>query len=702
MKTIHYLYVFLFILLCCRVPSAGAAGAAIPDENVHISADRMSQNGADGIYTAEGNVVVLWNGMNLAADQVRYAATTHILHATGSVVMTKGTTVLKGKTLVLYMDSGRAEMDSTLLKVPESGMTIASDKLIRIDENVFTALSTELTSCDMPDPSWKISADRLNVNLLGYATGRNVIFYVKNIPVLYLPWMAFPVVLEKRSGLLFPHFGYSNKRGAQLDIPAYLVISPSQDLQLDLDMMSRRGVGVGLDYRYIRSRDSEGHISPYTIYDQLEDRWRWQLAMKHKEVFSSSANLRVDVNAISDRTFLGDFGDKSGNSGRQSDTTTNYFGEKSGEYNRQSNDTTVNALKTWQHYAVSSYLRYSQDLYAPNDQATLQTLPSFAVAGVRQSVFAMPLYFDLDGSADNLYRESGTSGQRLSLFPRFTLLQSYNSYLRMTLFTGAHIRGYATDKQDSSSGSQSSDGDLLPEAGARLSTSLTRIYDTNFQLLKKVRHEFIPEISYDFVTGHVQQRLPFYDYTDRIIRQNMITLSATSVINGKFVSGDTTEYRDISRIRLSADYAIEGGRRDLLTLVESQRPWSDLILESETMLSKQMRVTFDTRYNLYENRLSTAVAGIEADDQQGNSIGAGYQMARNELEYFEGHFSTKMIKPLNLSYTARYSFDRGNFLESLYAAEYRHKCWSVNLAFHQRLGNQSYTVNFNLAGLGSN
>ena len=671
----------VFCLFCCLAPSTGAAESAVSDENIHINADRMSQNQSDGVYTADGNVVVLWQGMNLTADKVRYGAATHMLHATGSVVLSKGLAVLKGETLDLNMDSGRAEMDSTQLTVPGTGMTVTAEKISRINESEFSATSTELTTCDVPDPAWKFGADKLKVNLLGYATGRNVVFYVKNIPVLYLPWVAFPVVLEKRSGLLFPRFGYSKRRGVQLDIPAYWVISPSQDLQLDLDIMSRRGVGTGLDYRYIRTRGSEGHISAYTIYDQLEERWRWQLSQEHKEIFSPDANLRMAVNATSDRTFLND------------------FGEKSGDYNRQSSDTTINALKTWQNYAVSSYLRYNEDLYAANNRATLQTLPSLGVAAVREAVFSLPLYFDLDGSASNLYRESSPSGQRLYLFPRITLLPFRNSYIQTTLFAGAHIRGYATEKRGSSSEIQGSDGDLLPEAGVRVSTSLTRIYDTPFQRLKKIRHEIIPEFSYSFVPERDQQRLPLYDYTDRMIHRNMISLSATSLMNGKFVSGDTTEYRDISRIKLSADYAIEGGRRDLLTLVESQRPWSDLMLESDTWLARPLRITFDARYNLYENHLSTAVVGIEGDDRQGNTIGAGYQMARNVVEYFEGRLSTRLIKPLNLSYTARYSFDRGDFLEAVYAAEYRHKCWSVNLAVHQRPGNQSYTVNFNLAGL---
>ncbi|MFA7404718.1 MAG: LPS assembly protein LptD [Pelobacteraceae bacterium] len=643
----------------------------------------MNQNLSDGLYTAEGNVVVQWKGMNLVADQVRYGAVTHMLHASGSIVLKKGSAVLKGETLVMNMDTGRAEMDTTQLTVPETGMKIAAEKLIRINENEFSATSTELTTCDMPDPSWNFSAEKLKVNMLGYATGRSVIFYVKNIPVLYIPWIAFPVVLEKRSGLLFPQFDYSAKRGVQIDIPAYWVISPSQDLQLDLDIMSRRGIGTGIDYRYIRTRGSEGHVSVYSIYDQLKNHWRFQLAQDHKEIFSRDANLRMSVNSISDRTFFTD------------------FGEKSGEYNRQSSDTTINVLKAWQNYAVTSYLRYNEDLYATNNQATVQTLPSLGMAGVRHSIASLPLYFDLDGSADNLYRETAPSGQRLYLFPRITLLPFRNSSLQTSVFAGTHIRGYSSDRRDNGSGVHASGGDLLPEAGIRMSTSLTRIYDANLQLLKKIKHEIIPEISYNFVPERDQQRFPFYDYTDRMIHRNMISLSVTSLMNGKFISGETTEYRDISRIKLSADYAIEGGRRDLLTLVESRRPWSDLILESETWLTKLLRVTFDARYNLYENNLSTAVVGVDADDRQGNSIGAGYQMARNEVEYFEGRISTKLIKPLNLSYTARYSFDRSDFLESVYAAEYRHKCWSVNLAVRQRPGNQSYTVNFNLAGLGT-
>ena len=312
----------------------------------------------------------------------------------------------------------------------------------------------------------------------------------------------------------------------------------------------------------------------------------------------------------------------------------------------------------------------------------------------------LPISFDMDLSAENLSREAAPSGQRLQFFPRLTLLPLRTSFVHSSLYAGAHVRGYATEwGNQSSTGSPAEDGSLIPEAGARLSTSFFRVYTPDFPQLVKVRHELIPELRYVYVPPQDQQRLPFYDYNDRLIHQNMVALSVTSLLNGKFVRGETQEYRDISRIKLEARYSIAGERRDLLTLVDAQHPLSDLILESDTWLSKQLRLTFDARYNTSDTILSTATAGAEYDDTRGNSFGVGYQMSHAVNEYVEGKFATRMIRPLTLAYSARYSFDRNDFLESVYSAEYRQKCWGITLGAHQRPGNQTYGISFNLGGL---
>ena len=379
-------------------PLTARGATTIPvGEKISLSADSMSDDPARQTVDASGSVVLTWQGMVLNANRVIYNRASHLLTATGSVTITKGEDILRGETVRLDLESGRGELEHAQLNVPSAHITFTGEKITRQGDEQFSIAKTELTTCDLPDPSWKFSADELDVNVLGYATGRSVVFYIKDTPVVYLPWIAFPVVRERQSGLLFPRFGYASKRGFLLDIPYYWVISPSQDAQIDLDIQTKRGVGAGLEYRYIRTRGSEGNIGGYLIYDNLENRWRGQISQEHKEIFSPDMNLRTMVNLNSDRTFLND------------------FGEKSGDYNRQSGDTIVNALKTWQHYALTGHLRYTEDYYAASNASTLQTLPEIGLAAVRQPVFDTPLRFDLDSSVSNFQRENGQSGQRLQL-----------------------------------------------------------------------------------------------------------------------------------------------------------------------------------------------------------------------------------------------------------------------------------------------
>ena len=656
-------------------------------DNITIKSDTMNSNESDNTVTANGNVHMEWGGMTLTSQRAVYNRTTGVLSAYGDVVITKDEDKLRGEWATLDTNSGRGEIHKGVASLQDSAINFTGDTIIRNGNGTLSLRGTELTTCELPDPSWKLSAEKLDVDLLGYAIGKNIIFYIKDKPVLYLPWIAFPAVKDKKDGLLFPKLGYSRKRGIRYDQPVYWVISPSQDAIIDLDIQTKRGVGLGLDYRYIRKRGSEGNLTGYLIYDYMDNRWRGQVYQTHKEIFSPDLNLRSSINLTTDRQFLSD------------------YGEKSGDYNRQSNDTIVNALKTWQHYALTATLRYTEDYYATDNSHTLQTLPEIGLAAVRQQIFGTPLYFDLDATATNFHRASGPSGQRLNMFPRLSLVGGLLGYVNATMYAGAHLRGYNTSDIPAASAINHSDIDLLPEAGLNLTLPLSRVYDISGEHLKKLRHELIPEISYRYEPRRDQEQLPFYDYDDRLLRQSVVYYGVTSLLSGKFQQGETTEYRDISRIRLLQGYSFSGSRRDLLTMTDDSHHLTDLILESETWLHPQFKLTFDARYDFHDNRLSSAAPGIEYDDKHGTTAAAGYRMSRNavnpasQVEYFEARLATKRFKPWVFGYTTRYSFDKGNNLESVYTVEYHHQCWSVTLALHQRSGNPSFSVNFNLAGL---
>jgi LPS-assembly protein len=675
----------LIILLACLLfLTAHSSWAA---EDIVIKADTMNHNETDGTVNANGNVIMEWGGLTLTAQRATYNRTTRMLSAHGNVVIDKDGDKLLGEWVSLDMSNGRGEMHKGSASLKNSNIHFTGDTIVSNDNGALVLSKTELTTCELPNPSWKLAAEQLDVNLLGYAIGKNIIFYIKDTPVLYIPWIAFPAVREKKSGLLFPKIGNSSKRGIQLDIPVYWVISPSQDATIDLDILTKRGVGLGVDYRYLRKRGSEGNLTGYLIYDLKVDTWRGQVYQSHKEIFSPDLNLRSSINLTTDREFLAD------------------FGERSGDYNRQSNDTIINALKTWQHYALTANLRFSEDYYAINNSRTLQTLPELGLSAVRQQLLSTPLYFDLDATATNFYRESGPSGQRLLAFPRLSLITALPGYVNATFYAGAHLRGYNTASIPAGSDINSTDGNLLPEIGMALSSPLSRVYDINGEHLKKLRHELVPEISYRYASDRDQPRLPFYDYADRLIHQNVVYYGVTSHLGGKFQYGESTEYRDISRIRLMQGYSINGTRRDLLSMVDNSHQPSDIILESETWLHPLAKLTFDARYDVHANRISYAAPGVEFDDKHGTTATVSYRMSRNavttsnQVEYLEAQLSTKRFKPWVFGYTTRFSFDKGGTLESVYSVEYHHQCWSVTLAVHERSGNPSFSLNFNLAGL---
>jgi LPS-assembly protein len=670
-------------LVCLSSALAWGEAAKEPDDGIRIKADAIDHNQADDVITASGNVVILWKGATLTSDSATYDRAKGVLTATGHVVIVKGGDTAKGESVSLDLESGRGELAKGKIFLKQNNAHVSSDSIKRTGEYDYTASQGSFTTCDDETPFWRFAASDLEMTVDETATARNVVFYIKDVPVFYFPYVVFPAKTERRSGFLFPRFGYSDKNGYEADFYYYWAISPSQDATISLNVESKRAVGVGLDYRYLRSRGSRGELGGYLIYDFNTHNPRGVIAQSHREIFSPEMNLRTSLNMTSDRLVLSD------------------YGRKSGVYNLQSNDSTVNFLKTWQDLALTVNARYTQDYYTQTNSGTLQTLPQIGLSGVRQQIFSSPLYFDFDSYATNFYAESAVRGQRFYGKPRLTLVTGIPGYLNVSVTGGVHVRAYNSDNIPASSQVHEVDGSLLPEAGVRLSTSLSRVYDINGEKLLKLRHEIAPEIAYSANLHQNQSRLPNYDYLDRIVHQNIVYYSLTNFLGGKFRNGDTGEYRDLMRLTLMQGYSFAGGRPDLLTAVDAHRPFTDVTLGSEAWLHPQAKLTFDASYNVYGNYISSAAPGMEFDDKRGTTAGVSYHMEHKLVDYIEGRLSSKFINPWTFSYTGRYSFNSHNFLSAVYSAEYRHQCWSIIVSYlDRRVTNpsQTWTVNFTLLG----
>ena len=106
----------------------------------------------------------------------------------------------------------------------------SADKLYFEGENQFRLEGATWSTCPAPDPDWYIRAGELKLDYdreVGVARGGSVVF--KDVPIFYLPWIEFPLVAQRQSGLLPPTVGQSNKTGFDLTLPYYWNIAPNYD-----------------------------------------------------------------------------------------------------------------------------------------------------------------------------------------------------------------------------------------------------------------------------------------------------------------------------------------------------------------------------------------------------------------------------------------------------------------------------------------
>jgi LPS-assembly protein len=240
----------------------------------------------------------------------------------------------------------------------------------------------------------------------------------------------------------------------------------------------------------------------------------------------------------------------------------------------------------------------------------------------------------------------------------------------------------------------------LALAGARASTSFSRLFDVSVGGLSRIRHILTPGLDYSFVQENGQGQLPFFDYDDRVVGQNLISWSLANSITGRFDTAGGVEYRDLFNFRLSQGYQLTGERRDLLAPADEGRRFTDVRLEAVAHPFKALSIDTDSRFSTYHAAVTTAAIGATVDDGKGNEAGIAYRRIAGALDYLEGKLSLNLVKPFVFQYTGRYSFDRDDFLEKYFVLEYRHQCWSVALSYRDRPDNREFLVNFSLAGIG--
>lgn len=707
----------------------------VSDENDpwQISADKIEYDQAQGAYVAEGHVVVSRKGKTLNADKVHLNQQNQEALAIGNVRLVSGKDILTGRQLRLNLDAETGELTDGSLFIFENHLYLSGDLIRKTGPQTFTADRITITSCDGPDPDWKITGKDLKVTIEGYGFAKHTALWAGKVPLLYSPYLIFPVKLKRQSGLLMPEMGYSNRKGSQYLQPLYWAINPHSDATFFAHYMSERGVRTGIEYRYMLSKNTMGALFADGFIDnkvddgspEASEQWgyeddavtrpnddRYWLRMKHDQDLFWGLTGKLDLDVVSDQDYLHEF--SSGYNGF--DATRDYFRSTFGrDIDDDIDPVRMNRLNingSYNHYVFNTDLRWYDDITkrrqeVPDD--TLQQMPAITLEGTQQPLGSWPLYYDMATSYTYFYRVSDTSGQKADLYPRLYFPFQVFKSLTMAPSVGARATAWhLNNDEEATEGTQTSFYRTLYDIKIDTSTELFRLYNVSLAGNDKLKHAINPQVVYEFIPETDQDDLPEFDDTDRIERKNLVTYSLTNTFTARSPQidpGDTLtnfNYHRFLRIKLAQSYDINKQNDD------DPEPFSDIALELDITPRRNISLDIDAGWSIYDDELTTFSSALRLWNNRDDSLVADYRYQRESSDGAEDAIeSIGLTAELKIDdhWRLRGAYERNLIdqkdIESGFGISYQSQCWGVDFDYTIEEEDQRYSVMFNLLSLGS-
>jgi lipopolysaccharide assembly outer membrane protein LptD (OstA) len=242
-------------ILLAAVPRAYA------QSGVEIEAGQISYQKAGTVLQATGGVQARWDGQSLTADSVLYERDVGRLSADGGLRLETPAVLLEASECELYIEEETGRLRDVAVEVKDSSSHFGGRVVDKLPGLRFKLKDGFFTTCKMEEgrsPDWSVTGQRSEVQVDGYGRVRGAALRVRGVPVLYFPYLVFPAITRRQSGLLMPRVGASDQRGFVYSQPYFWAIDKHQDLTVTADIETAERLGLGLDYRYRPSARTAG------------------------------------------------------------------------------------------------------------------------------------------------------------------------------------------------------------------------------------------------------------------------------------------------------------------------------------------------------------------------------------------------------------------------------------------------------------
>lgn len=293
-------------------PIAPDVKAAPADQSTTVVTANYAYYDPEGNSELSGDVSVDQPGRSMHADKVTLDKTQTVATGEGNVVLADAGLVSKSDSAVYHLNNESGQLQNSAY-ISEAQKAHGQADLIDRQGNGVTKLKNATYSTCEPTATmpWKIKANEIELNEnTGRGVSRHTKLYIRDVPILNVPYFNFPIDDRRTSGFLVPTTGYTNDGGIQLTVPYYLNLAPNYDLTLTPRYLNRRGGMLEGDFRYLLEDYGTGRIEAgYLPSDQLYDNQdRKRLNIIHDWKIDDVWRTTLNWNYLSDKDYYSDLG----------------------------------------------------------------------------------------------------------------------------------------------------------------------------------------------------------------------------------------------------------------------------------------------------------------------------------------------------------------------------------------------------------
>jgi LPS-assembly protein len=646
------------------------------DAPTFIGAKASRYQQEEQIATLAGDVVMRQGSMQIESDEASLHQAENRGELNGDVRLRDNGALIVGDHAEVQLDTGEAKVDNAEYVLHKSNVRGNALYARRAENAIIRLKDGTYTTCEPNSNAWTVKGNNITLNpATGFGTATNATLRVKDIPILYTPYIYFPIDDRRQSGFLPPTIGASSDTGFSLLTPYYFNLAPNYDATLYPTYMAKRGLLLEGEFRYL-TKSSEGQFGAAYLNDDNDDRkeqsdykdTRWLINWQNRSGLDERLTAHVDYTKVSDPYYFRDL--KSGQEG----VSTHDFLNQQADLTYRGDG--YNARLNVQQYQLTTVTQITP--YGRLPQLTLDGTLPFNPGGLKFDYNTELVRFDRDLRTGDFTDEDGISstrldnnvfgieratGDRLNLAPAISLpLTASYGYVTPKLkyvytkydldLDGRGRADLASNANLQDAGRQQNFDSGVDRAVPIFSVDSGLYFDRNTNWFgKDYRQTLEPRLYYLYVPEKDQNDIPVFDSgettfnyaslfrdnrfvgSDRIGDENKLSLGVTN----RWIEDNGFERQrfSIGQALYFADRKVQLPGISYEDRKDAQSDVSPYALEYEYRFNRDWRATSDFNWDpdSKTTRSGSAMFHYQPEDEPGKIVNAGFRYRNDQVRY---------------------------------------------------------------------